>query len=123
MTLYKFKVFLRFLFSGGVFSLLDFIIFFALAPLVSHELAYLLAYGQCILLRYFWDSQFTFKTTKISIAQAQRYIIVNSGVLFLGFVNFQINLLFIEPLWAKLASIPLTLLSGFIFTKSWVFKK
>jgi putative flippase GtrA len=117
------KLFLRFLFSGGLFTGLDFILFYSLLNYISHELAYIIAYAICIILRYFFDKAFTFKTKQHSFKQLTRYIIVNSVVLVLGFISFQLASLFIELLPAKLASIPVTLVSGFILTRLLVFKK
>jgi len=116
------KLFLRFLFSGGLFTALDIVLFYALLTVASHSTAYLLAYGQCVLLRYFWDSTLTFKAAHYSLAHLSRYIVANVSVLLLGYFTFQLASSLITPLWAKIASIPVTLSSGFIFTRFWVFK-
>lgn len=116
------KLFLRFLFSGGLFTALDLVLFYSLLSFTSYKLAYITAYALCIVLRYFFDKAFTFKTKSHSIKQLSRYILANSAVLVLGFCSFQFASLFIALLPAKLSSIPVTLISGFIVTRLWVFK-
>ncbi|MFZ2725408.1 MAG: GtrA family protein [Methylococcaceae bacterium] len=84
------KLFLRFLFSGGLFTALDLVLFYSLLNFTSHELAYITAYAFCIVLRYFFDKAFAFKTKNHSIKQLSRYILVNSSVLILIFLVFNL---------------------------------
>jgi putative flippase GtrA len=60
--------------------------------------------------------------TQHTVQQFYRYLLINSSVLLLGFGSFQVASLFIPLLFAKISSIPITLISGFFLTRTLVFK-
>lgn len=115
-------IFLRFLASGGVSTLLD-LLFFGLLVFVLPPLwAYPLSYSLCVIIRYFLDARLTFATERLHARQFIQYFLANALVMGLGLLAFQGAHHYFPAMVAKILSVPLTILSGFIIMRSIVFR-
>lgn len=116
--------FLRFLGSGLFSTLLDLGLFrlltlFGVMPL----LAYPLSYSFCVVVRYFIDARLTFATERMHLRQFLMYFLANLAVMLLGLLAFDIAKVYYAVMLAKLLSIPVTVLSGFVIMRFVVFAK
>lgn len=113
--------FLRFLLSGGLSTVLDFLFFSGLILIIPARAAYPISYSLCVVIRYFIDAQLTFAAERLHWRQFARYFLVNLVVMGFGFLAFASAQGFLSARWAKLASIPVTVVSGFLLMRFWVF--
>jgi len=114
--------FLRFLASGGFSTLLDLLLFRCLIYLLVPPLvAYPLSYSVCVTVRYFIDARLTFATERLHLRQFAQYFAANVLVMGLGLLAFGAAQHYFTPMVAKVVSIPVTVLSGFIIMHFLVF--
>ena len=105
--------FLFYTLSGAASTLLDVTTFGILSHYLSSSVAYVVSYAFCVTARYFIDAHFTFHL-KHRVGIFLRYFLTNTLVMLLGVGAFRLMLFYVPPLLAKILSIPVTLVAGFI---------
>lgn len=114
--------FFYFLCSGAFSTLLDVGLFRLLGTLLDSSLAFVISYAFCVFVRYFIDARLVLDIQRRP-SSFLSYLGVNLVVMCIGLLAYQQALLAFTPLQAKIISIPVTLISGFVILKGVVFRK
>lgn len=114
--------FFYFLCSGTFSTLLDVGLFRFLGIFLNSSLAFVLSYAFCVFIRYFIDARLVLDIER-KPSSFLSYLAVNLLVMGIGLLAYQLALPSFTPLQAKLMSIPVTLVSGFVILKGLVFRK
>jgi putative flippase GtrA/phosphoserine phosphatase len=116
--------FLRFVFVGGIGTLVNFIVSVTISNVIDPVVSYAIAYGISIGVTYTLDSKLVFKR-KLSIARFLRFLIsyLPNFILSFGFVAVFINLLGVNRIlvygFVSLLGLPIT----FVIVKLFAFGK
>lgn len=113
--------FLLFLLSGAFSTALDIGLFTLLHKVFEKSLAYGLSYSICVAIRYLIDSRITFADSQTGKNRFLPYFIGNLVVMLFGLAVFNLLCLKLDPLTAKVLSIPPATIAGFILMRFVVF--
>lgn len=114
--------FLWFLASGATSTLLDILLFHQLTRVLDDHIAFLLSYTACVMLRYFVDARLVLQI-RHGPRSFSTYVLTNALVMMAGLLAYHAALHFVPLLPAKILSIPVTVLSGYLLLKQVVFRK
>jgi putative flippase GtrA len=114
--------FFYFLCSGAFSTLLDVGLFRLLGIFLDGSLAFVLSYAFCVFVRYFIDARLVLDIERRA-SSFLSYAGVNLLVMCIGLLAYRQALVAFTPLQAKIISIPVTLVSGFVILKGVVFRK
>ena len=117
-------MFLRFLASGGLSTLLDVAFFWLLKHVLPVDIAFAVSYSLCVIIRYFIDARLTFATERMHLRQFLAYFLANLAVMYLGLLTFDlIHAHHFPDMVCKVLTIPVTVVSGFVIMRLVVFRK
>ncbi len=116
------RQFLGYLLSGGLSTAIDLIVFRGLLFLLAPMPAFLTSYVFCLVLRYFWDAQVTFRQSRVDLRGLLRYLTITGALMGIGLAIFHAALTWLSPMPAKLCSLPVTIGGGFLLTRRFVFR-